>query len=42
MTMAVTTVDLTPPEGGHVTAGPYYDMVRNSFLLLYCTICICR
>ena len=27
MTIAVTTVDLTPPGGGHITAGPYYEMV---------------
>ena len=40
MTVAVTTVDLTPPKRGHMTAGPYYDMVCskrkfNTFVSLY-------
>ena len=29
MTMTSTTVDLTPPIGGHITLGPFFDMVSK-------------
>ena len=29
MTMTSTTVDLTPPVGGHITLGPFFDMVSK-------------